>query len=224
MWTYLCLRFAALFRRTRFEHDLADELAFHVESRTEEWERRGLPPSAARRRALIELGSAERIKEEVRDVRLGRWLEVLRQDLHYGFRVLRAHPSFERSIRIAVSPLAGLALFGLVLATIGLTGVTSYAVARRRREIGIRLALGAERLHVLWLVLREGTFLVVTGAVLGAAGAFALSRALSALDPDLARVLGAYVGDRVLLVGAPMLLVAAALLACAVPAWRAVRD
>ena len=55
-------------------------------------ERRGLPPSAARRRALIEFGSAERIKEEVRDVRLGRWLEVLRQDLHYGFRVLRAHP------------------------------------------------------------------------------------------------------------------------------------
>ena len=130
---------------------------------------------------------------------------------------------FERSIRIAVSPLAGLALFGLVLATIGLTGVTAYAVARRRSEIGIRLALGAERLHVLWLVLREGTFLVVTGAVLGAAGAFALSRALSALDPGLARVLGAYVGDRVLLVGAPMLLVAAALLACAVPAWRAVR-
>ena len=130
---------------------------------------------------------------------------------------------FERSIRIAVSPLAGLSLFGLVLATIGLTGVTSYAVTRRRSEIGIRLALGAERLHVLWLVLREGTLLVVTGAVIGAAGAFALSRALSALDPGLARVLGAYVGDRVLLVGAPMLLVAAALLACAVPAWRAVR-
>ena len=75
----------------------------------------------------------------------------------------------------------------------------------------------------MWLVLREGTFLVVGGAILGAAGAFAVSRGLSALDPDLARVLGAFVGDRVLLVGAPMLLVAAALLACAVPAWRAVR-
>ena len=130
---------------------------------------------------------------------------------------------FERSIGTAVAPLAGLSLFGLVLATIGLTGVTSYAVTRRRSEIGIRLALGAERLHVLWLVLREGTFLVVTGAVLGATGAFALSRGLSALDPDLAQVLGAYVGDPVLLLGAPMLLVAVALLACAVPAWRAVR-
>ena len=98
---------------------------------------------------------------------------------------------FERSIRTAVGPLAGLSLFGLVLATIGLTGVTSYAVARQRAEIGVRLALGAECLHVLGLVLREGTFLVVTGAVLSAAGAFALSRALSALDPDLAQVLGA---------------------------------
>ena len=130
---------------------------------------------------------------------------------------------FERMVWIAVGQLAGLSLFGLVLATIDLTGVTSYAVARQRSEIGIRLALGAERPHVLWLVLREGAFLVVTGAVLGAAGALALSRALSALDPDYAQVLGAVVGDQVLLVGAPMLLVAAALLACAVPAWRAVR-
>ena len=83
-----------------------------------------------------------------------------------------------------------------MLATIGLTGVTAYAVARQRSEIGIRLALGAERPHVLWLVLREGTFLVVTGVVLGSAGAFALSRALSALDPDYAQVLGDFVGIR----------------------------
>ena len=110
-----------------------------------------------------------------------------------------------------------------MLATIGLTGVTSHAVARRRSEIGIRLALGGERLHVLWLVLREGTFLVVAGAGLGAAGALAVARALSALDSGLAQILGTYVGDQVLLVGAPVLLVAAALLACAVPAWRAVR-
>ncbi len=84
-------------------------------------------------------------------------------------------------------------------------------------------------LNVLWLILREGTFLVVTGAVLAAPGRFAVARALSALDPldpDHAHILGTlptYVGDQVLLVGAPMLVVAAALLACAVPVWRAVR-
>ena len=142
----------------------------------------------------------------------------------FGARTMDEHlERFERIVRIVVGQLAGLSLFGLVLATIGLTGVTSYAVARRRSEIGIRLALGAERPHVLWLVLQEGALLVVAGAVLGAAGAFALSRALSALDPDYAQVLGAFVGDQVLLVGAPMLLVAAALLACAVPAWQTVR-
>ena len=103
-WTRLRLGFAALIRRTRFEHELADELAFHVQARAEEWERRGLSPSAARRRALIELGSVERIKEEVRDVRLGGWLAVLRQDLHYGFRLLRAHPG------IAAIGVASLAL------------------------------------------------------------------------------------------------------------------
>ena len=75
----------------------------------------------------------------------------------------------------------------------------------------------------MWLVLREGTFLVVAGAILGAAGAFAVARALSALDPDLAQILSTCVGEQVLLVGAPMLFVATVLLACAVPAWRAVR-
>ena len=130
---------------------------------------------------------------------------------------------FDRMIGFGIGLLAGLSVFGLVLATIGLTGVTSYAVARRRNEIGIRLALGARRAHVLWLVLREGTFLVVAGALLGSAGAFAVSRVLSALIAQLAQLLGTVIGDPVLLVGAPALLVVAALCVCVVPAWRSVR-
>ena len=130
---------------------------------------------------------------------------------------------FERVIRIGVGQLAGLTLFGLVLAAIGLTGVTSYAVTRRRTEIGIRLALGARRSHVLWLVLRESTFLVAAGAFLGATGAFALSRVLSALAADLAQILATVIGDPVMLIGGPALLATAALVASAVPAWRSVR-
>ena len=130
---------------------------------------------------------------------------------------------FERLIRMGVGQLAGLSLFGLVLAAIGLAGVTSYAVTRRRTEIGIRLALGARRSHVLWLVLKESTFLVVAGALLGATGAFALSRVLSALAADLAQILATVIGDPVMTIGGPMLLAAAALVASAVPAWRSVR-
>ncbi|MDE0217629.1 MAG: ABC transporter permease [Spirochaetaceae bacterium] len=130
---------------------------------------------------------------------------------------------FERLIRLGVGQLAGLSLFGLVLAAIGLTGVTSYAVTRRRKEIGIRLALGARRSHVLWLILRESTFLVVAGALLGATGAFALSRVLSALAADLAQILATVIGDPVMIIGGPALLAAAALVASAVPACRSVR-
>ena len=67
----------------------------------------------------------------------------------------------------------------------------------------------------MWLFLQEGALLIVARSVLGAAGAFALSRALSPLDPDCAQVPGSLVGDRALLVGAQLLLVATALLACA---------
>jgi predicted permease len=77
-----------------------------------------------------------------------------------------------------------------LLAAIGLYGVMSYSVARRTREIGIRMALGAERTSVMWLVLREVTVMVVVGIAIGLPLAFALSRlvqsqlfAMSAHDP-----------------------------------------
>ena len=168
----------------------------------------------------------------VRGMSDGRAIAAVRDELartHPGLTIFDARTMdedlerFDRVVGFGVGLFAGLSVFGLVLAVIGLTGVTSYAVARRRNEIGIRLALGAGRPHVLWLVLRESTFLVVAGALLGIAGAFVVSRVLSALIAQLAQLLGTVIGDPVLLVGAPALLVVAALLACVVPAWRSVR-
>jgi predicted permease len=115
----------------------------------------------------------------------------------------------------------GIGVFGLILASIGLAGVTAYAVARRSKEIGIRMALGASRNQVLALVMKEGAALVAVGTVVGFAGAVAMSRALSSMTEEVARALGASTGDPLLLIGAPLLLAGLAMLACYVPARKA---
>jgi ABC-type antimicrobial peptide transport system permease subunit len=118
---------------------------------------------------------------------------------------------------------AGIGVFGLILASIGLAGVTAYAVARRTKEIGIRMALGASPGQVLRLVMAEGTALVAVGTVLGFAGAVVVSRALASMTAELARAFGASTGDPLLLAGAPLLLGTLAVLACYLPARKATR-
>ncbi len=71
---------------------------------------------------------------------------------------------------------ASFGLLATLLAAIGLYGVMSYTVSRRTREIGIRIALGAERGAVLWLVLREVAFLTLVGIAVGVPGAMGLSQ------------------------------------------------
>jgi ABC-type antimicrobial peptide transport system permease subunit len=115
-----------------------------------------------------------------------------------------------------------LGLFALLLASIGLGGVTAYAVARRRKEIGIRMALGARSRQVQALVLKEGTALVTAGSVLGLGGAFAIARAFAAYSDTLARTFAQRSDHPVLVFGAPLVLLAGlAMLACYLPARRA---
>ena len=109
-------------------------------------------------------------------------------------------------IQLSSTFYGGIGVFGLILASIGLAGVTAYAVARRSKEIGIRMALGASRNQVLRLVMKEGATLVAVGTVVGFAGAVAISRALSSMTEEVARALGASTGDPLLLIGAPLLL------------------
>jgi macrolide transport system ATP-binding/permease protein len=127
------------------------------------------------------------------------------------------------SQRNDINTYGGIGVFGLVLAAIGLAGVTAYAVAQRRKEIGIRMALGARQGQVLLLVLREGMALVSIGTVLGFAGAFALAKMFSALTSIFVDALKIGTGDLRLLIGAPLLLGGLALLACYVPAARAAK-
>jgi ABC-type antimicrobial peptide transport system permease subunit len=125
--------------------------------------------------------------------------------------------------RVATYTYGGIGLLGLILAAAGLAGVTAYAVARRTREIGIRMALGAQRSHVLWLVLREGIGIILAGTITGLVLALVLTRALSGVVEALAETTQTSVSDPWLVVGGPALLVALALVACYIPARRAIR-
>ncbi|HMG86605.1 MAG TPA: FtsX-like permease family protein [Terracidiphilus sp.] len=128
-----------------------------------------------------------------------------------------------REIRSAMRTYGGIGGFGLILSAIGLAGITAYAVAQRKREIGIRMALGANKGQVLRLVLREGIALIAVGTMLGFAGAVIVSKALEAATSVLADALAMGTNDPRLLVGAPALLAALALVACYIPARAAVR-
>ena len=123
----------------------------------------------------------------------------------------------------ALRTYGGIGVFGLVLSAIGLAGVTAYAVAQRRREIGIRMALGAPKGQVLRLVLREGAALITVGTVLGFLGTFAMAKILSAMTNILVEAFKVGTNDPRLLVGAPLLLGALAMLACYVPARTATK-
>jgi len=129
--------------------------------------------------------------------------------------------SSRAAMRTALRTFGGIGLFGLILSAVGLAGVTGYAVAQRRKEIGIRMALGARKSQVLGLVLREGFALIVCGTVIGFLGAVAVARMVSALAKEFADAFQIGVGDPRLLIGAPVLLAGIALLACYLPARRA---
>jgi ABC-type antimicrobial peptide transport system permease subunit len=119
--------------------------------------------------------------------------------------------------RLNLTLLGVFAAVALALAVIGLYGVLAYAVAQRRREIGVRMALGAQRRDVLGLVIRQGMKLVLTGALLGLFVAFALTRILARLLFEVQPT------DPLTFAVVPVLLAAVALLACWLPARRAAR-
>ena len=121
------------------------------------------------------------------------------------------------SISLLGSLLGAFAAVGVILAAIGIYGVVSYTVVQRTGELGIRVALGAQTRDVLWLVLGKGAVLVLTGALLGGVGAYAVSRLLLSLIPSLPT------RDPLIVPVTGMALVVVALLACYIPARRATR-
>jgi predicted permease len=142
----------------------------------------------------------------------------------FDVRTLAEYLDISRSyMRMGATIYGGIGVFGLLLAAIGLAGVTAYAVARRRKEIGIRMALGARQAQVLRLVLREGITLVAIGTILGFLGAMAMSKALASLTDIFTQAFQMGTNDPRLVLGAPVLLAALAMLACYIPARRSAK-
>jgi predicted permease len=126
---------------------------------------------------------------------------------------------YTRSMARASFALVMLGIAGamaLLLGTVGLYGVIAYSVSQRTREIGIRVALGAQRGDVMSLVLGEGMLVILTGLAIGLVGSLGLTRYLSSL------LVGVSATDPLTFAGVAILLASVALAACYLPARRAV--
>jgi putative ABC transport system permease protein len=119
--------------------------------------------------------------------------------------------------RFAMQLLSVFAVLALVLALVGVYGIVSYFVVQRMHEIGVRIALGAQRRDVLQLVLRHGMSLILLGVACGLAGSYALARLLTTL------LFGVGAVDPVTFAAMALLMSAVAVLAAYIPARRATR-
>jgi putative ABC transport system permease protein len=120
-----------------------------------------------------------------------------------------------RTRRWTMGLLVAFATLAFLLALVGIYGVMSWSVAQRTREVGIRMALGAQRRQVVTLVLNHGIKLTLIGLALGIVGTFALRHTLSSL------VYGVSTADPLIYLSVPLLMFAVALLACYLPARKA---
>jgi predicted permease len=189
------------------------------ESLTEEWRPIAYYPSSQRPEALDKFvvrftGAPEAVVPQVRQAikQVNRNLpidEVVSLSDHIGRSLTRQ--------KLVARLAAFFSLLALLLACVGLYGVLSYAVARRTNEIGIRMALGAQRRDVLWLVLRESLALVCAGVVIGLLASLAATRTASTL------LFGVEPYDPSTIAAATLLLLAVAALAGYLPARRAAR-
>lgn len=203
MLSDLWIRLRALLRRSTVEAELDEELRFHLTREADKLAASGLSREDAWRRARIDFGGVEQIKEDCRDARGIRFLDELGQDLRHAIRLFGRTPAFAAAIVLTLA------------IGIGVYSVMANAVAERTHELGVRMALGADRPAVLRLVLWQSARITFAGLGLGLAGALILTRSIQSLLFEVAP------SDPAPLGAATAVLAAVALLACMIPAHRA---
>ena len=159
-----------------------------------------------------EASTADLLRRTVRDVDAS--LPII------SLKTFEQHLDANLQLWVVKAGAAMFSIFGglaLVLAVIGLYGIKAYSVARRTREIGIRMALGAQRAAVLRMIMREGSIMLLCGVALGLLLAMAAGKILSGI------LYGVSALDPIAFASAPLVLALAALLATWIPARRATR-
>jgi predicted permease len=150
---------------------------------------------------------------------IGRQLRALDSDMPFA-EVQTIDELVERQTggqRFTTVLLASFAVAGLALAVVGIYGVVSFLVAQRKQEMAVRMALGASRIRILWLVLKQALEMAAFGAVIGLFGAWASQKLTSGL------LFGVSPVDPVTFAGAAVFLLAVAAIASAIPAARVLR-
>jgi putative ABC transport system permease protein len=136
----------------------------------------------------------------------------------FGAQMLSETVSVSLSERRFLMEVVGLfAVTALLLAGLGIYGVISYLVSERTHEIGIRVALGAQRTNIMQMVLRQGLGLAITGTAIGLACALIVSHLMAGL------LYGVKPTDPLTFAGVAVLLIVVALFACCIPGRRAMR-
>jgi ABC-type antimicrobial peptide transport system permease subunit len=119
--------------------------------------------------------------------------------------------------RLTVLLMSSFAVFALLLGIVGIYGLTSLLVSQRTRELGIRMALGAQNGELLRLILKRGTIITLLGTTGGLLGAFSITRGLTGL------LYGVAAHDPWIFAGFALLLIGASLISALIPAWRVTR-
>ena len=166
--------------------------------------------AAVVRTAQSPMSVVKQVRQAVWDIDPNQPMALVRPMCH----VIADKIANERFCLILVSVFAGSAL---ILATSGISGLSAYTVNQRTHEIGIRMALGAQRGDVLRMMLKQGVILTAIGLVIGLAGAFALTRYISTMLYEVSPT------DPVTFAAVALLLGAVALLASYIPARRATK-